>query len=133
MVKINMAVEATSHEELLEALKNAGPNVTSFYGEVVKEAPKGCSFQGCDNAAPAEDGSKPEDDVPPVGDPVPEPVPVYSKDEVRSELRKVLQTQGSDAMKDILRKYGSEKLDGVDAKHYADIVADVQKVLADAG
>ena len=132
MVKINMAVEATSHEELLEALKNAGPNVTSFYGEVVKEAPKGRTFQGLDSTSNAEDGTDSADDVQPVEDPVPEPVPVYSKDEVRAELRKVLQTQGSDVMKDILRKYGSEKLDGVDEKHYPAIVADVQEVLASA-
>lgn len=131
MVKISMAVEASSHEELLEALKNAGPNVYSFYGEVVKEAPKGHTFQGLDSTPNAEDGTESADE-PAQEDTPEEPTPVYSKDEVRAELRKVLHTQGSDVMKDILRKYGSEKLDGVDEKHYPAIVAEVQEVLASA-
>lgn len=127
MIKISMSVEAGSHEELIEALKNAGPNVTSFYGEVVGQKP-----------LPA---AKPvftptEEDLhngPPAEEPLPEPEPVYSKDEVRAELRKVMQTQGSDAMRQILSKYGCKKLDEASEKDYPAIVKDVQEALANAG
>lgn len=127
MIKISMSVEAGSHEELIEALKNAGPNVTSFYGEVVGQKP-----------LPA---AKPvftptEEDLhngPPAEKPLSEPEPVYSKDEVRAELRKVMQTQGSDAMRQILSKYGCKKLDEASEKDYPAIVKDVQEALANAG
>lgn len=125
MVKISMAVEASSHEELLEALKNAGPNVYSFYGEVKTQA-------DVPSTPTVETTEEPAADEPAQEDTPEEPTPVYSKDEVRAELRKVLHTQGSDVMKDILRKYGSEKLDGVDESHYPAIVAEVQEVLASA-
>lgn len=137
MIKINMSVEANSHEELLEALKNAGPNVTSFYGEVVKAAPAGSSFQGQHRTQASTDepqlpGQIHMDELQHTS-PLPEPTPVYSKDEVRAELRKVMQTQGSDAMRQILSKYNCKKLDEADEKDYPAIVKDVQEALANAG
>ena len=130
MIKINMSVEASSHEELLEALKNAGPNVTSFYGEVVGQQPLPAKKP---TPAPTEEdlynGPPPEE---PAEEPLPEPEPVYSKDEVRAELRKVMQTQGSDAMRQILSKYGCKKLDEASEKDYPAIVKDVQEALANA-
>ena len=131
MIKISMSVEASSHDELLEALKNAGPNVTSFYGEVVKEAPTGRSFQGLISASDADAGAEAAVEANPE-DPA-EPTPIYSKDEVRAELRKVMQTQGSDAMRQILSKYGCKKLDEASEKDYPAIVKDVQEALANAG
>lgn len=128
MIKINMSVEASSHEELLEALKNAGPNVTSFYGEVVGQKPMPVE-------KPVHTPAPTEEDLhngPPPEEPLPEPEPVYSKDEVRAELRKVMQTQGSDAMRQILSKYGCKKLDEASEKDYPAIVKDVQEALANA-
>lgn len=131
MIKINMSVEASSHAELLEALKNAGPNVTSFYGEVVGQKPQPTAKPA---PTPTEEdlhnGPPPEE---PAEEPLPDPEPVYSKDEVRAELRKVMQTQGSDAMRQILSKYGCKKLDEASEKDYPAIVKDVQEALANAG
>lgn len=129
MIKINMSVEASSHEELLEALKNAGPNVTSFYGEVVGQKPMPAEKPAI-TPAPTEEALH---NGPPPEEPLPEPTPVYSKDEVRAELRKVMQTQGSDAMRQILSKYNCKKLDEADEKDYPAIVKDVQEALANAG
>lgn len=133
MVKISMSVEASSHEELVEALKNAGPNVHSFYGEIVQKQPNGFRSQpepteeDVYNGPPAEEPT-PEEDAPA------EPTPVYSKDEVRAELRKVMNLRGSEAMREILNRYGSPKLDGVPEEAYPAIIADVQKALEeDAG
>ena len=131
MIKISMSVEAGSHEELIEALKNACPNVTSFYGEVVGQ--KSLPATKPTHTPTEEDlynGPPPEE---PVEEPLPEPEPVYSKDEVRAELRKVMQTQGSDAMRQILSKYGCKKLDEASEKDYPAIVKDVQEALANAG
>ena len=130
MIKISMSVEAGSHEELLEALKNAGPNVTSFYGEVVGQKPQQAVKP---TPTPTEEdlhnGPPPEE---PAEEPLPEPEPVYSKDEVRAERRKVMQTQGSDAMRQILSKYNCKKLDEASEKDYPAIVKDVQEALANA-
>lgn len=131
MIKISMSVEASSHEELLEALKNAGPNVTSFYGEVVGQKPVQKNKPTAEDYAPVEPASTSTEA--PAEEPLPEPTPVYSKDEVRAELRKVLQTQGSDAMRQILSKYGCQKLDEANEKDYPAIVKDVQEALANAG
>ena len=128
MIKINMSVEASSHEELIEALKNAGPNVTSFYGEVVGQKPMPVE-------KPARTPAPTEEDLhngPPPEEPLPDPEPVYSKDEVRAELRKVMQNQGSDAMRQILSKYGCKRLDEANEKDYPAIVKDVQEALASA-
>lgn len=131
MVKIDMRVEATTHEELIEALVNAGPNVNSFYGEVICQTGKAtdtiCGQLTLDELMPKP--TEPTD----ADEPIPEPTPVYSKDEVRAELRKVMQAQGSEAMREILSKYGGKKLDEVDEAHYPAIVADVQEALANAG
>lgn len=131
MIKISMSVEASSHDELLEALKNAGPNVTRFYGEVVGQKPLPAAKpvytpteEDLHNGPPAEE---------PAEEPLPEPEPVYSKDEVRAELRKVMQAQGSDAMRQILGKYNCKKLDEASEKDYPAIVKDVQEALANAG
>lgn len=123
MIKINMAVEASTHEELIEALKSAGPNVTSFYGEVVKPAVQA-------NPEPTSVADEPE---PAPEEPAGEPTPVYSKEEVRAELRKVMQTQGSEAMREILMKHGGKKLDEVDESTYPAIIADVKEALESAG
>ena len=133
MVKINMSVTANSPEELVEALKNAGPNVHTFYGEVVSES--------CQPAATPEaqiPGQTSMDDLPPAEPETAEdkpkaPTPVYTKDQVRAELRKVMNAQGSDAMREILKKYGSEKLNGVPEADYPAIVRDVEEALKSAG
>lgn len=131
MIKISMSVEAGSHEELLEALKNAGPNVTSFYGEVVGQKPRPAKKPTAEDYVPEVPAST--ETEAPTEEPLPEPEPVYSKDEVRAELRKVMQTQGSDAMRQILGKYGCKKLDEASEKDYPSIVKDVQEALANAG
>lgn len=131
MIKINMSVEASSHEELLEALKNAGPNVTSFYGEVVGQMPLPAKKPTAEDYVPEVPASTSTEE--PVEEPLTEPEPVYSKDEVRAELRKVMQTKGSDAMRQILSKYGCKKLDEASEKDYPAIVKDVQEALANAG
>ena len=131
MIKISMSVEASSHEELLEALKNAGPNVTSFYGEVVGQKPLPAKKPTAEDYVPDVPASTSTEE--PAEEPLPEPEPVYSKDEVRAELRKVMQTQGSDAMRQILGKYGCKKLDEASEKDYPAIVKDVQEALANAG
>lgn len=131
MIKISMSVEAGSHEELIEALKNAGPNVTSFYGEVVSQKPRPAKEPTAEDYTPVVPGSTSTEE--PAEEPLPEPEPVYSKDEVRAELRKVMQTQGSDAMRQILSKYGCKKLDEASEKDYPAIVKDVQEALANAG
>lgn len=127
MIKINMSVTASSHEELLQALKNAGPDVTSFYGEVVPTEPSQAEKP---TLVPTEEDLH---NGPPPEEPIPDPTPVYSKDEVRAELRKVMQTQGSDAMREILSKYGCKKLDEANEKDYPAIVNDVKEALASAG
>lgn len=131
MIKINMSVEASSHEELLEALRNAGPNVTSFYGEVVGQKPMPAKKPTAEDYVPEVPACTSAGES--VEEPLPEPTPVYSKDEVRAELRKVMQTQGSDAMRQILSKYNCKKLDEADEKDYPAIVKDVQEALANAG
>lgn len=131
MIKISMSVEASSHDELLEALKNAGPNVTSFYGEVVGQKPRPTVNPTAEDYVPEVPASTSTEE--PAEEPLPEPEPVYSKDEVRAELRKVMQTQGSDAMRQILSKYGCKKLDETSEKDYPAIVKDVQEALANAG
>lgn len=130
MIKINMSVEASSHEELIEALKNAGPNVTSFYGEVVGQKPLPAGKPTAKDYVPEVPASTSTEE--PGEEPLPDPVPVYSKDEVRAEPRKVMQTQGSDAMRQILSKYNCKKLDEADEKDYPAIVKDVQEALASA-
>lgn len=119
MIKINMAVEASSHEELLEALKAAGPNVTSFYGEVVP-------------------GKKTEVTVTPA-EPVvvpPElpddPEPIYDISEVRAALAKVREVSGTDAMRNIMRKYGAEKLPDLGKEHYAAVMKEATECLQQA-
>ena len=131
MIKINMSVEASSHEELLEALKNAGPNVTSFYGEVVGQMPLPSKKPTAEDYVPEVPASTSTEE--PAEEHLTEHEPVYSKDEVRAELRKVVQTQGSDAMRQILSKYGCKKLDEASEKDYPAIVKDVQEALANAG
>ena len=126
MVKISLIVTATTREELLDALTNAGPDVISFHGEIEPEEHN--FWARHENEIP---GQISMDELP-VEEPPAEPVPVYSKDEVRAELRKVMQTRGSDAMREILTKYGSPKLDGVPEESYPAIIADVQKALEDA-
>lgn len=122
MVKISMTVFADSREELLEALKNAGPDVVSFHGEIDPNI-----FQQPElPTEPCAEEPAPEENEPA------EPTPVYSKDEVRAELRKVMNLRGSEAMREILSRYGSPKLDGVPEEAYPAIVADVQKALEDA-
>lgn len=123
MVKINMAVTVDTVEELLEALKSAGPNVASFYGEV----------RGYDSTEPArvirDVASKP--------DPEPEasaaePTPVYTMTQVREALAKVRLTLGGDGMRDILRKFGAEKLAEVDASKYPAIMENIEAVMKEA-
>ena len=103
MVKINMAVTVDTVEELIEALKSAGPNVATFYGEVRGYDPTEAARVIRDVA------SKPEADPEPEA-PSAEPTPVYTMTQVREALAKVRLSLGGDGMRDILRKFGAEKL-----------------------
>ena len=122
MVRISMTVVAESRDELLEVLKHAGPDVVSFHGEIEPNMFRQPEFPEIVN---------PENPEPSTDEPA-EPTPVYSKDEVRAELRKVMNLRGSEAMREILSRYGSPKLDGVPEEAYPAIIADVQKALEDA-
>ena len=116
MIKINMAVEASSHAELLEALKNAGPNVTSFYGEVV---PGKKTEVTVTPAEPVVVSPEPPDD----------PEPIYDISEVRAALAKVREVSGTDAMRNIMRKYGAEKLPDLGKEHYAAVMKEATECL----
>ena len=119
MIKINMAVEASSHEELLEALKAAGPNVTSFYGEVVPGKKTEVVV------TPAE----PVDVSPTLPD---EPTPDYAITDVRAALAKVREATDTETMRNIMRKYGAEKLPDLDRAHYADVMKEATECLQQA-
>lgn len=124
MIKINMAVEASSHEELLEALKAAGPNVTSFYGEVVPGKKTEVTVTPAEPTASESVVVSPE---------LPnEPVPDYDITEVRAALAKVREVSGTDAMRDIMRKYGAEKLPDLDKEHYAAVMKEATECLQQA-
>jgi hypothetical protein len=125
MVKINMAVTVDTVEELLEALKSAGPNVASFYGEVR-------GYDSTEAARAIRDvASKPEADPEPEA-PAAEPTPVYTMTQVREALAKVRLSLGGDGMRDILRKFGAEKLAEVDASKYPAIMEDIEAVMKEA-
>lgn len=127
MIRINMAVTADTAAELVEALKNAGPNVTSFYGEV-----KGTNVQTA---------SEPEPEAPEPGDsceekptvtsenPPAKPERAYALLEVRAELAKVRERKGGDAMRALLAKYGADKLADLDASRYPALMADTAEAL----
>ena len=120
MIKINMAVEASTHAELLEALQAAGPNVATFYGEVVGGKPTEVHITPVD--APTEH----------VYDAPPEPEPDIDITEVRAALAKVREVSGTDAMRDIMRKYGAEKLPDLDKSHYAAVLKEATECLQKA-
>lgn len=125
MVKINMAVTVDTVEELLEALKSAGPNVASFYGEVR-------GYESTEAARVIRDvASKPEADPEPEA-PAAEPTPVYTMTQVREALAKVRLSLGGDGMRDILRKFGAEKLAEVGASQYPAIMEDIEAVMKEA-
>ena len=126
MIKINMAVTVDTAEELLEALKSAGPNVASFYGEV-RGLERSDAAQAISNAA-----QKPDKPAVEPGNSPTEPEPVYSMTEVRAGLAKVRELQGSDGMRAILRAFGSEKLAYIDPAKYPGIMQDIEKVLKEA-
>lgn len=118
MIKINMAVEASTHEELLEALKSAGPNVVSFYGEVKSGKKTEVTV------TPAEPAPADTEPTPP-----PEPEPVYDITDVRAMLAKVREVKGNDAMRDLMRKHGAEKLPELDKAHYAAVMKEAGECL----
>lgn len=123
MVKINMAVTVDTVEELIDALKSAGPNVASFYGEVR-------GYESTEAARVIRDvASKPE---PKTEAPAAEPTPVYTMTQVREALAKVRLSLGGDGMRDILRKFGAEKLAEVDAAQYPAIMEDIEAVMKEA-
>ena len=126
MIKINMAVTVDTADELLEALKNAGPNVASFYGEV-RGLDRSAAAQAIADVASKPDKPDAESEAPPA-----EPEPVYSMTEVRAGLAKVRELQGSDGMRAILRAFGAEKLADVDPAKYPGIMQDIEKVLKEA-
>lgn len=126
MIKINMAVTVDTAEELLEALKSAGPNVASFYGEV-RGLERSDAAQAISNVAQKPDKPAVEPEDPPA-----EPEPVYSMTEVRAGLAKVRELQGSDGMRTILRAFGAEKLADVDPTKYPGIMLDIEKALKEA-
>lgn len=119
MIKINMAVEASTHEELLEALKSAGPNVHTFYGEVVGGKKTEITI------TPAE----PENEAPAAPENAPPPEPVYDITEVRALLAQVRESVGSEEMRDILRKHGAEKLPDLNKAHYAAVMKEATECL----
>lgn len=125
MIMVNMAVTVDTVDELIEALKSAGPNVASFYGEV----------RGFTEAAPAtvipEEPVKedpPEESV--KEDPPKDPTPVYSMVEVRGELAKVRELHGSDRMREVLRKFGADKLADIAPDKYPAIMKEVEEILS---
>lgn len=122
MVRINMAVTADTVEELLEALKNAGPNVASFYGEVR-------GYEATEAARVIRDeASKPETE-PEAEPPAAEPTPVYSMTQVREALAKVRLNLGGDEMRAILHRFGADKLADLDPAKYPGVMQDVEDAL----
>ena len=122
MVTINMAVTVDTVEELLEALKNAGPNVASFYGEV-----RGLNRSEPAHSIPTETTQPdPTEDTPPA-----EPTPVYEMTDVRAALAKLREVVGSDGMRAVMSKHGSEKLADIDPSTYPALMADVEAALKD--
>ena len=118
MFKVDMAVTADTPEELLEALKSAGPNVHSFYGEVLPSAGETRVEITPTEVEPVaepeeEKAEKPE-----------EPASAPTMVEVRAALAKVREEKGSEAMREILRKHGAEKLADLDEALYAAVVAE---------
>lgn len=123
MIKVNMAVTVDTVDELIEALKNAGPNVASFYGEV-----KNPGTPSPDPVAPANpDTPEPE---PAKDEPIPEPTPVYSIVEVRGELAKVREMHGSDRMREVLREFGADKLADIAPDKYPAIMKKAEEILS---
>lgn len=118
MIEINMSVKASTHKELLEALEAAGPNVTSFYGEVVGGQKTEVTITHNEPA--------PEEPT------IPEPEPVYSITEVRAALSKLRESVGTEPMREILRKYGAEKLPDLNAQHYAAVMKEATECLQQA-
>ena len=122
MVRINMAVTVDTVEELLEALKNAGPNVASFYGEVR-------GYESTEAARVIRDmATKPEDE-PETETPAAEPTPVYTMTQVREALAKVRLNLGGEEMRAILHRYGAEKLADLDPAKYPGVMQDVEAAL----
>lgn len=125
MVTINMAVTVDTVEELMEALKNAGPNVASFYGEVrgLNRSDAACAIRDV-----ASKPTQPEtaEDTPPA-----EPTPVYEMTDVRAALAKLREVVGSDGMRAVMSKHGSEKLADIDPSTYPALMADVEAALKD--
>lgn len=122
MVRINMAVTVDTVEELLEALKNAGPNVASFYGEVR-------GYETTEAARVIRDvATKPEAE-PETETSAAEPTPVYTMTQVREALAKVRLNLGGEEMRAILHRYGAEKLADLDPAKYPGVMQDVEAAL----
>ena len=126
MIQINMAVTASSHAELLEALQAAGPNVTTFYGEVVPGEKTEVSLT---KKEPVVVSPELPDSYAPADEPAPKPERVYDITEVRAALAAVREMAGTEEMRSILRKYGAEKLPDLDTAHYAAVMAEADKCL----
>ena len=125
MVKINMAVTVDTVEELIEALKSAGPNVATFYGEV-----KGLNAADVSPLInPTIEEIKQELTSAEPEAPAREPEPVYTMVQVREALAKVRDIRGGDHMREILRKYGADKLAGVNPDQYTALMADLNIAL----
>ena len=122
MIQIDMAVTVNSTAELLEALANAGPNVRSFFGEVVDSGAKSTPTVAETEDAATETAEDPTEE--PEGD-APKTPSMY---DVRAALAKVRDKHGADKMREILLKYGSDKLAGVDESHYAALMEDAINV-----
>ena len=124
MIKINMAVKASTHAELLEALQAAGPNVTNFYGEVVGGQKTEVALTPAQPTA-----SEPVVVPPELPD---EPTPDYDITDVRAALAKVREATDTETMRNIMRKYGAEKLPDLDKAHYAAVMKEATECLQQA-
>lgn len=129
MVTINMAVTVDTVDELIEALKSAGPNVASFYGEV--RGLNGSAAAGAIRDAASTPAPVPSEE-PTAEEPAGEPEPVYTMVQVREALAKVRDLRGGDGMRELLRKYDADKLAGVDPDKYPALMQSIQAVLKEA-
>ncbi len=60
--------------------------------------------------------------------PTEEPEPVYSFVEVRKKFAEISRAGHTDALKELLKKYGADKLSSVDPSQYTALLADAEAI-----
>ena len=60
--------------------------------------------------------------------PTEEPKPAYSFVEVRKKFAEMSRAGHTDALKDLLKKHGAEKLSSIDPSQYAALLADAEAI-----